>query len=189
VKQCKIEGCELKVHGLKLCNLHYKRFKKYGDPHTSNANIRKYPTLKYRFIGSFIKKSDKECWPWIEAVSHGYGAMCWEGKRYSSSRYSYEHYIGPISKGMNVCHACDNPLCVNPNHLFLGTHKDNMDDKIYKKRHNHGNTHGMNKINSSIVSIIRLKIESGITGRAIAREYGLTESCISKIKNFKLWAV
>ena len=62
-----------------------------------------------------------------------------QGKTVRAHRISYQLFIGPISKGMMVCHSCDNPLCVNPKHLFLGTQKDNIQDLMKKNRNFHKN--------------------------------------------------
>lgn len=69
----------------------------------------------------------------------GYGRICRNGKQYLAHRYVWEEENGPIPEGMNVCHHCDNPPCINIDHLFLGTHNDNVQDRLLKKGHH--NTH------------------------------------------------
>lgn len=82
------------------------------------------------------------CWEWMGAhLQNGYGfakLMCYKkGKKrnFTAHRLFYEHYKGKIPKGLLVCHHCDNRICCNPEHLFLGTHKDNMQDMMIKGRH------------------------------------------------------
>lgn len=86
----------------------------------------------------FEKKIKKEdCWVWIGAKNQkGYGLFRISGgKTIAAHRFSYLLYNGEIGE-MNVLHKCDNPSCVNPKHLFLGTNQDNVDDKMKKGRHN-----------------------------------------------------
>ena len=82
----------------------------------------------------FVVKIDK-CWLWIGGhYNHGYGKF-WNGDRYEGAhRASYRIFVGPIPPDMLVCHTCDNPSCVNPDHLFVGTMKDNMQDSLTKGR-------------------------------------------------------
>ena len=85
----------------------------------------------------FFQKVDKteSCWLWKGALnSRGYGSFSFEGKIISSHRYSYETYVGKIPEGMHVCHSCDVRNCVNPEHLWAGTHSDNMKDMVSKDR-------------------------------------------------------
>lgn len=84
---------------------------------------------------SFVNKT-KKCWLWTGSrYQRGAGAFFDGSKNTRASRWSYEYHIGPIKKGYFVCHKCDEPLCVNPEHLFLGTHADNMKDMTLKERH------------------------------------------------------
>lgn len=77
------------------------------------------------------------CWIFNGPVAgKGYGSLRWAGKQQYAHRLSFEMHIGPIKKGLFVLHRCDNPPCVNPAHLFLGTNQDNMDDMVAKGRAN-----------------------------------------------------
>ena len=95
----------------------------------------------------FLKKIRKtnECWIWTAALDKdGYGVFRYKNKekyKYKAHRFSYEFFIGEIPKGKLVCHTCDNPPCVNPYHLFLGTRKDNTQDMLKKGRSKLGKTY------------------------------------------------
>jgi hypothetical protein len=76
-----------------------------------------------------------DCWNWQHyANKQGQGYISYDNKLYLASRLSYMIFIGPIPEGLNVCHKCDNPKCVNPKHFFLGTDFDNMQDCQSKGR-------------------------------------------------------
>jgi hypothetical protein len=76
------------------------------------------------------------CWLWTGAIgTKGYGRVQYRGQLWTASRAVYNEFVGPIPAGMWVLHRCDNPPCVNPAHLFLGTHTDNVRDAVAKGRH------------------------------------------------------
>jgi hypothetical protein len=87
-----------------------------------------------RFIDKVIIDS-KGCWLWTASKTNdGYGKFYPHGKVTLAHRFSYEYFIDVIPQGLCVCHVCDNPSCVNPTHLFLGSHQDNMTDRNNKMR-------------------------------------------------------
>ena len=110
------------------------------------------------------------------------------GKTHGAHRYSYEYHIGPIPTGMFVCHKCDNPPCINPNHLFLGTNQDNVNDKVIKNRQGKGEQISSSKLTEDQVREIRAKhIFRVYTYQMLADEYNVSSDTIQKIVKRKLW--
>jgi hypothetical protein len=95
-----------------------------------------YKTLEERIFESSVPEPNSGCWIWMKTLSNaGYGAMTVsKGVTKSAHRMSYSVFKGPITNGLLVLHKCDIPCCVNPDHLFLGTHSDNTQDMIKKGR-------------------------------------------------------
>jgi hypothetical protein len=128
------------------------------------------------------------CWLWTGAMNKvtGYGQIKLNYKTLRAHRASYEVHVGPIPPGMIVCHSCDNPPCVNPAHLFLGTHRDNTRDKLRKGRANLpvGEGHTRSRLTAAAVREIRT---SGETGRALARKFGVSPATICRAKRGHLW--
>lgn len=91
-----------------------------------------YMPLEDRFWNK-VRKSDN-CWEWTAGKNRGYGAFFVNGKNVGAHKFSWEIHFGEIPKGMYVCHRCDNSLCVRPDHLFLGTQLDNIQDSVMKGR-------------------------------------------------------
>jgi len=137
-----------------------------------------------------IKKTDT-CHRWISAkTKDGYGVMWLNGKIIRAHRFSYIINKGNIPKGLLVCHTCDIRDCVNPDHLFLGTYKDNNNDRDKKNRTKtlKGGECTMAKIGEKDVLEIRKKyIPFKYTGLQIAREYGISQPNVSAIITRRSW--
>lgn len=132
------------------------------------------------------------CWTWLASTSpRGYGNIRWRGRKHRANRIAWELERGPVPEGMFVCHSCDNPSCVNPDHLFLGTAKDNAQDRTQKGRNRscRGETHGMVKLTSQQVLEIRQRWAAGPPNqRLLAQEYGVCRPLISMIVHRRIWA-
>jgi hypothetical protein len=104
----------------------------------------------------------------------GYGLFGYKGRRYYAHRVSWELTHCPIPHGLEVCHHCDVPACVNPTHLFLGTHAENMQDSVRKKRHATGTRNGQSRLSADDVCAIRARYaQGGITYQALAHQFGV----------------
>jgi len=138
-----------------------------------------------------IKKSQDECWDWTGATHpFGYGLVRNElGKLVMAHRLSYEIYIGEIQPGLCVLHKCDNPKCTNPNHLFIGTKRENMVDMIQKGRAVHaiGSLASKAILTETDVVNMRQLARNGQTHSVIASMYKVSKSCASHAINGKSW--
>lgn len=100
-----------------------------------HVRLREYAPPEDRFWAKVIKRGPDECWGWNGSTDgHGYGQLRIDGRAFKAHRFSYELHNGPIPDGLDCLHKCDNPPCANPRHLFLGTHRDNMNDMTAKGR-------------------------------------------------------
>lgn len=128
------------------------------------------------------------CWLWFKYTNKkGYGALNYKKSYKIAHRLSYEYHIGKIPKNMLVCHKCDTPSCVNPDHLFLGFPKDNSLDCVKKNRQSNGSNHPGAKLNESFVREIRYLLSTGTSAKEIQKIFNMSSSPIFKIKHGKTW--
>lgn len=124
MKTCSVADCETKTRAMGMCNKHYQKNAKYGDPLATAVK-----PLEVRFW-PMVEKTDT-CWNWTGTKYQGYGQIYshQRGGAIRAHRASYEMHVGPIPDGMVIDHMCHNPSCVNPDHLRIATQKQNMENR------------------------------------------------------------
>lgn len=141
----------------------------------------------------FQKNDITDCWIWLGYCDRdGYGefSIAYNNKQHvRAHRFSYEYFLGTIPENLQVCHKCDNPKCVNPNHLFLGTSQDNKNDSVNKKRHAYGIHQGGailndNDVKQIIENILANKYSSVLD---ISKEWNIHQSTVNNIINETRW--
>ncbi len=183
-KPCAIDGCKGFAVGRSLCKPHYHQASKNGFEGFEKESA------EDRFHKNYKVNHETGCWIWTAGASgNGYGTIAENYVDIYAHRFSYEIHKGLIPEGKYVCHDCDTPLCVNPEHLFLGTHLDNMEDMTNKGRSNKlkGQKHNMAKLTDAQVIVIRQRLQAGEKGINLALIYGVTPQMISYIKSGKNW--
>jgi hypothetical protein len=149
--------------------------------------------LAVKIIENSIPEPNTGCWLWEKSLyPNGYGQINVAGKGMGAHRASWAAFKGAIPKGLMVLHRCDNPCCVNPAHLFLGTHQDNMDDRRRKDREHHpkGELQGGHKLTEAQVREIK-----AITGplalakaQEVGKAFGVSPFHVYRIRSGKKWA-
>jgi hypothetical protein len=130
------------------------------------------------------------CWPWLgHRVTSGYGRLVFRRQNLGAHRIAWELYDGSSPGELDVLHRCDNPPCCNPRHLFLGTHRDNMVDKVAKGRSNApvGARNAGAKLTDEAVTLIRAEAAAGVRVKALAASFGVTPECIQNVIARRTW--
>lgn len=141
-------------------------------------------SLRDRFFSRFVKL-DNGCWQWRSHTDKdGYGVLPGDRQTTRAHRLSYEIHRGAIPDDLIVCHHCDNPGCVNPDHLFVGTQKDNAQDALKKRRHYVGEKNGRSKLTKENVKEI---LTSDLNGQQLADKFGVTRSTINNVRRGASW--
>lgn len=148
--------------------------------------------IKKRFYSKVILPNDDGCMIWSAGKdSWGYGHLNINKSMAKAHRLSYELHYGEIPNGLLVLHKCDNPPCVAPEHLFLGTTLDNTKDCISKGRFTKpriGENNPVSKLNVEAIRDIRKRLSNGETQQSIAKFYKISHATIYYVKNNKTWA-
>ena len=129
------------------------------------------------------------CWEYSPINIDGYGRMWYKNRAHPAHRLAYKFYNKcSILKNIKVCHSCDNRCCINPDHLFLGTQKDNMDDMTNKGRDRRtGEQNGSSKLTEKQVLRIRKLHKKGFLQKTLAKQFSVDKSSIGFIVNRKTW--
>jgi len=193
--RCAGRGGRRRLHERSLANLMLSRYR------SGNAPV----DYEVRFWMN-VRCQDSGCWEWSKCRHpEGYGEF-WAGRRFRTHRYSWQMHFGDIPDGMFVCHHCDNPPCVNPAHLFLGTHQDNMRDMIAKGRRNKaakprrrviqsrsersyvGQENPNGRLTEEAARQIISRLAKGELHTAIAADFPISHWAVAKIAQGRSWA-
>ena len=143
-----------------------------------------------RFWEKVVILDKESCWEWqkLSRQPEGYGSFYDGDKTIGAHRYSWTIHFGKIPEGLYVCHHCDNPPCVNPSHLFLGSSDDNNKDMAKKGRCAHGEHHGVSTLTSEQVLRLRHQYNhTNITQLELSKIYHISQSTVSNIVRGETW--
>jgi hypothetical protein len=169
--------------------------KECGENFVGKGLKRDFCSTRCRLLGTIIKKNG--CWEWQDKLhpnGYAYATMYETNKKEHVHRISYRVFKGEIPEGLYVCHHCDNKKCLAPDHLFLGSAKDNMQDALKKGRLEHiklmhakGEKNGSSKLKEYEVQEIKKLILEGVKIAIISRKFNVSWSVIDSIKRNKTW--
>jgi len=188
-RTCIEDGCERAHYGRGWCSLHYQRAHHAGKLESRPRElVAQGASLdeRLRHIGWTVTASG--CWEFNGGKNaRGYGQMA-VGDYVSgvstprlAPRVAYEAWVGPIPDGVFICHKCDNPPCVNPAHLFLGTSLVNVRDMVAKGRNPHGERHAGHTLSDANIAELRARYAAGgVSQRVLGHEYGVSQQLVSR---------
>ena len=138
-------------------------------------------TLEERFWSKVNKNGEGGCWIWTSATNtDGYGKFELDYKMIAAHRLSFELFNGPIPRGKYICHRCNRRNCVNPDHIYAGTQRQNVDDMLRDDRHSNG---AKRRLTGQEVAEIRSSAASGIPFKVLCEQFDRTFLTISRIVN------
>lgn len=187
---CSFDGCVNKARSLGLCPSHRAQQKQGKVLAPLQIQYHGF-SEKRRFLMRVGSATSTGCKEWTGSRNK----VGWHGQWRNEAgqielthRAAWRMFVGEIPKDLCVLHKCDNPACVNPEHLFLGTQADNANDMWTKGRARPGTSkgekHGMSKINAEIVREIRSSTESGV---ALAKKFGITPTTVCDVRKHRIW--
>lgn len=188
------------------CNREFIPSSNSSGKYCSQACYQSVPKKRGDLVERFwryVQKSES-CWLWMGPLKEPSGLNTYgtfkiatgtasKQKSAAAHRFSWELHFGNIPDGLQVCHHCDTPRCVNPSHLFLGTHADNASDCLAKgrrprvNRKNRGEGHGMHRLSEEQVRQIRALYRPGRTMRSLADQFGVSVTAVCVIINRRYW--
>lgn len=188
---CSIDGCDRPAVARGWCHRCYYRWTRTGDPELVRTRpLGTTPDGALQFTGWEV--TDSGCWEWKGSRDHaGYGKLKYQGQKYMAHRFAYQTWVGQIPDGLLVRHRiCDNPPCINPAHLELGTQVDNMRDM--KERGRQKITFGEQSPHSKLTTADVLKIreiraKEGLSHKKLADLFEVSETLVRQVLNGKSW--
>jgi hypothetical protein len=151
----------------------------------SKPGLSRHADAESRFNLQVRRDAGTDCWLWLGRTdADGYGTFHVLGVVVRAHRYAFQSRKGAIPEGYYVCHSCDNPTCVNPDHLFVGTAADNAKDCVSKGRHLTWHKRSATKLTPDLVRFIR---SSPLTRRELAKETGVSVSMVRLVQRRLKW--
>lgn len=190
---CSEAGCERRYYGRGLCSKHYQRAKYHGNlDRYTRKKVRDGAPLDERLRNIGWTVTESSCWEWNGYRNPaGYGRLAVgrfrNGNNHRSvpmlaNRAAYIAWVGPLADGAVVCHSCDNPPCINPDHLFVGTHADNQRDMVNKGRTRRGENRKDHRLtDAQVLEVRRLYSAGGVSQKALASEFGVSQQLVSHL--------
>lgn len=176
---CSEVDCDRPLEARSLCKRHYARHRKAG---TIVAFTGRRDDWFDKFLRSFdASVGPDRCWVWTAGTIKGYGTLYLEGRLWLTHRLSYALHNGDLPDGLVVRHSCDNPPCVNPRHLLIGTHAENMQDMAVRQRAASPLTVG------DVAAIRAAYAAGGVSMSALGRQYGIAPASVHQIIHRKTW--
>jgi hypothetical protein len=181
------DWCDRSAISKGYCDKHYRRILKRGNVFDYGTRVVAEGNAKDRFYQKYSIRQNG-CWIWMAGTRLNSKGVAYprhwtdDKKSIGAHRFSFEMFKGKIPSGMYVCHTCDTPLCVNPDHLFIGTHHDNMKDMVRKKRSFRGRGEektGRSKLTNEQANKIR---KMNMSQSKIAKIFNVSQSTIGRIK-------
>jgi len=188
---CEIDGCGRKHTARGLCRMHLGR-EAYGTAMDQPVRtlLKSNVDLAERLRTYAPERAPDECWEWTRALNKGYGVIAiGKSKMRGAHIVAWELATGQkLPSGMVVRHTCDNPPCTNPAHLVVGTHGDNVADRLEHGKPTKGEDHSQAKLTDGAIREIRRLRAAGIYQRVIAEQFGISQANVSLIVNNKGWS-
>lgn len=187
---CYAENCDRKAISYGCCDKHYRRLLKYGDANYNNRPMT-YGNEIERFHQKYIPEPNSGCWLWIGGTRANSKGKLYSrhfrdnGTSINGHRFSWIIHNGLIPEELCICHICDVTLCVNPEHLFIGTHQDNMTDMTNKNRQSkHRGEEKINlaKLTNKEAEFIR---NSDLSQSQLGKIFNVAQTTIHRIKTNK----
>ena len=174
--KCSVDGCGRKSIAHGYCGMHVQRL--YRGTSINNLG----ETLSERFWNFVNIRTG--CWEWNGTTAGGYGQFSFFGMKIPAHRMAYELNMGKVLANQQVCHHCDNKLCVRPDHLFLGTASENMRDLVSKGKHPKQLNSYRAKLSPNKVRFIRRSLMSN---KALALKFNVHKLTIKNVKTLQTW--
>lgn len=188
---CSFAGCFDVVEGYSLCKFH-NRLRRQGKPLVERRPPGRQEYDRWRFLRMVTPEPNTGCWLWAGLLNaDGYGWFRLRGRAVGAHRAAFEFHVGAIPADMVVMHRCDVRWCVNPDHLRLGSQRDNIADMVAKGRKAvmTGDRNPNSVLNSALVTELRRRWSEGEAIRALARSLGLNRRTVGRAVRGLSWGV